>query len=425
MTERLPCKTPECKATILPTTALKTGGFCMPCQQKKLALEKEAYILRNRKDIDRYAGIVDPVEVLKIMHTPRQHNPLENDLPYHKSLQELYHQLTEAEWDRMETYAITLMNKEDFDLAEDILLSLVCYTGAQIERGLNALFHNAKYYPGILYKDGSSHIRDKLIRKLNDDEANHHHLLIALAWIGDEEVVRLFAEWSHTPPFWASKLAVPPSIYAHEAGWELDDAGHKRLLFYPDSYHFKVNNIEGDKSDHPSVVALQMDEQACPWCGNKLIVLFDYNLQDPLIQFMNLPGRQLRIGACMHCNCYDTVFMKVELDGSYSWSEYNITPDFLPEAEPDEELQMSALRLSGELMDPYEGAFWMLETSISKIGGAPAWVQDTDYPSCPCCSKTMMFIGQIDMEQVSDGEGIYFTFLCVDCLISAVNYQQT
>lgn len=69
----------------------------MPCHQKKLALEKETYILQNRKDVDRYAGIIDPVEILKIMHTPRKYNLLENDLPYHKSAQELYHQLTEAE----------------------------------------------------------------------------------------------------------------------------------------------------------------------------------------------------------------------------------------------------------------------------------------------------------------------------------------
>lgn len=88
MSERLPCKTPGCPATILPTTALKTGGICMPCHHKKLALEKKAYILQKRKDVDRYAGIADPVEILKIMHTPRKYNPFENDLPFHKSAQD-------------------------------------------------------------------------------------------------------------------------------------------------------------------------------------------------------------------------------------------------------------------------------------------------------------------------------------------------
>ena len=155
------------------------------------------------------------------------------------------------------------------------------------------------------------------------------------------------------------------------------------------------------------------------------MLLFDYNLQHPLVRFLKLPGQQLRIAACMHCNCYGTVFMKVELDGRYSWSEYNTVPDFLPETEPDEELTWRAMRLSERLMGTYEGAYWTLEAPTSQIGGHPAWIQDAEYPTCPCCSETMKFIGQMDMEHSVDSEGIYYGFLCRACLIAAVNYQQT
>lgn len=37
----------------------------------------------------------------------------------------------------------------------------------------------------------------------------------------------------------------------------------------------------------------------------------------------------------------------------------------------------------------------------------------------------MMFIGQLDMEQLAASEGIYYAFLCEACLIAAVNYQQS
>lgn len=427
MSDRLPCQTHGCAATILSTTALKTGGTCMPCHQKKLKLEEKTYILQNRKDVDRFKGIIDPVEILKIMHTPRKYNPLENDLPYHKSPQELYHQLTEAERERLETYANSLIDRGDFDQAETILLSLVCFTNARIERGLDAIFQKGKYYPGILYKEARSAIRDELIHRVERDSANRNHLLLSLAWIGDEEVIRLFAKWRQNPPRWASKLFVPPENYAYEAGWELDQDGQKRLLFHPESFHFEVCGEEVGIAEpaQSAVVTLQTDDQACPWCGGKLMVLFDYNLQHPLIRFLNLPGQQLRIATCMHCNCYGTVFMKVELDGSYSWNEYNIVPDFLPETEPDEELPWRAMRLSERLMGTYEGAYWTLEASTSQIGGHPAWIQDAEYPACPCCSETMKFIGQIDMEHAADSEGIYYAFLCRACLIAAVNYQHT
>lgn len=317
MSERLPCQIPGCLATILPTTALKTGGICMPCHQKKLALEKETYILKNRKDVDRYAGIIDPVEILKIMHTPRKYNPLENDLPYHKSAQELYNQLTEAERKRLETYAISLMDRGDFDQAETILLSLVCFTDSWIEQGLNAFYHKGKYYPGILYKKAGPAIRDELIHRVECDSTNRNHLLLALAWIGDEVVIQLFEKWRQNPPQWASKLYGPPENYAHEAGWELDQDGRKRLLFHTESYHFKVCGevIGRAEQVQSAVMALQKDEQVCHWCGGKLVVLFDYNLQDPLVWFMKLPGQQLRIAGCMRCNCYGTIYMKVEQDG--------------------------------------------------------------------------------------------------------------
>ncbi|MNO38939.1 hypothetical protein D3C76_290570 [compost metagenome] len=428
MSERLPCQTPDCKGSILPATALKTGGICMPCHQRKIALEKQAFIEQNRKDVDWYAGVNDPVEILKIMHKPRKYNPLEREIPYHKTAQEIYHQLTESERERLETYAIALMEEDDFDQAETILLSLVCFTNAHIKRGLEAFFSEGRYYPGILYKEAGQDIRDKLIRQLEFDSANRNHLLLALAWIGDEEVVRQFKAWRQHPPRWASELNISPETYAHEAGWELDNEGGKRLLFYPESYPFEISTEgrDGIERTPSAVVALQAGDPSCPWCHSELTVLFDYDLHNPLVQFMKLHGQRLRIAACMHCNCYGTVFMNADLDGRYSWSEYNVVPDFLPEYEDMGQLSSwRAMQLSEQQMGAYDNAYWMLEVPASKIGGHPTWIQDAEYPSCPCCSVTMKFIAQMDMEQVEDGEGIYYAFMCEACLKVAVNYQQT
>ncbi|MEK3946606.1 DUF1963 domain-containing protein [Paenibacillus sp. FSL H3-0310] len=427
MSERIPCQTSGCKGSILPATALKTGGICMPCHQRKLALEQKAYIEQNRKDIDLYAGVNDPVEILKIMHKPRRWSPLEHEISYHKTAQELYRQLTESERERLESYAIELMEEDDFDQAEAILLSLICFSSACIEQGLEVFFHKGKYYPGILYKEAGQEIRDMIIHQLEHDSENRNHLLLALAWIGDEEVVRQFETWRQHPPRWTSELNVAPETYAHEAGWELDPDGGKRLLFYPESYHFEVNRDgkNGLDRDHTAVAALQEGEHSCPWCGGKLTVLFDYDLQNPLVQFMKLSGQRLRIAACMHCNCYGTVFMKAELDGQYSWSEYNTVPDFLPANEDREETAWHAMQLSERQMGTYENSYWMLEAPASQIGGHPAWIQDAEYPVCPCCSTTMKFIAQMDMEQAEDSEGIYYAFLCEGCRQVAVNYQQT
>lgn len=399
----------------------------MPCHQRKLALKEKAYIEQNRKEIDLYAGVTDPVEILQIMHKPRKPNPLEIVLPYPQTAQELYHQLTENEQERLETYAMERMEDGDRDQAETILLSLTCFTNARIDRGIEMFFKSGVYYPAILYKNAGAAIRDKLIHLVEHDSANRNHLLLALAWTYDEEVARLFAKWEQHPPSWVSELHVPPQTYAHEAGWELDTDGGKRLLFYPECYHFRVVGREGaGRAASRAVEALQTGDQACPWCGHELTVLFNCDLQDPLVGFMKLSGQRLRVAACMHCNCYGTVFMKVDLEGNYAWSEYNVVPGYLPEREevPDE-WAWHPMELSALPMGIYESAHWTLEAPASQIGGHPAWIQDADYPACPGCSETMGFIAQMDMEQAEDSEGIYYAFLCKTCLITAVNYQQT
>lgn len=397
----------------------------MPCVQKNFRLEEEAYIKQHRKDVDLYTGITKPVEILKIMHAPKEYNPLENLIPYPISSQKLYHQLSVDEQEQMELYAITLMDDGDFNQAEQILTSLICFANARVERGMEELFLREVYYPGILYKNAGSVIRDKLIRRVKRDSENRNHILSALAWIGDKEVVRLFAKWKKKPPRWASELYVSPENYSYAAGWELDQNGGKRGLFYPDSYYLEVSQeIEADLVGAP-VVSLQSDEQECLWCKFKLTVLFDCQLQDPLLEFLTLEGDRLKIAACLHCNCYGTVFMKVNADGSFSWSEYNQVFDFLPEPVQDDEFTWKTMILSNEQRGPYEAAEWTLEAPASQIGGHPSWIQDAEYPSCPCCSETMMFIGQVDMEQAADSEGIYYAFLCGTCMISAVNYQQT
>ncbi|MBW5448723.1 hypothetical protein GE107_22025 [Cohnella sp. CFH 77786] len=64
---------------------------------------------------------------------------------------------------------------------------------------------------------------------------NRNHVLLALAWIGDEDVIRQFTKWRENPPPWASKLYVPPENYTYEAEWELDQYGRKRMLFHSES----------------------------------------------------------------------------------------------------------------------------------------------------------------------------------------------
>ena len=76
MSLRVVCKSVGCSRTILAATAARTGGYCMPCVQTKERKQREAHIRANRRDVDPYAGIDDPLELLKIVHQPPKPDPL-------------------------------------------------------------------------------------------------------------------------------------------------------------------------------------------------------------------------------------------------------------------------------------------------------------------------------------------------------------
>ncbi|MNI45232.1 hypothetical protein D3C73_996510 [compost metagenome] len=87
---------------------------------------------------------------------------------------------------------------------------------------------------------------------------------------------------------------------------------------------------------------------------------------------------------------------------------------------------MSVLALAAEPQSPFYAAAWMLEQKNSQIGGHPGWVQDAEYPVCPCCGTAMIFIGQLDSADFDEyGEGIFYMFICTEDQMTATVYQQS
>ncbi|WFR62853.1 hypothetical protein P9222_32940 [Paenibacillus amylolyticus] len=111
MTERIPCIREGCANTILPATAARTGGYCMPCKQEMEREEHQRYIEANRRDVNVYAGITDPVEVLKIMHEPQVRDPLIRYVPYEQSKEQVYLSLSAEQQVQMKDYAMQRIRK--------------------------------------------------------------------------------------------------------------------------------------------------------------------------------------------------------------------------------------------------------------------------------------------------------------------------
>jgi hypothetical protein len=420
MANRVPCRNPGCSRTILPSTAAKTGGFCMPCAQASARKAHAGYISQKRRDVNEFAGVEDPVEVLKIIHRPRKYDPLVNWIPYASPTDQIYLGLSRHDASRLLKYAASLIGSGRHQESEAIVLCLAAFTDTDLEECLRAFASCNCFWPSLPFHRSSPLLRDELIEKIDKDQGNRNHILLALAWIGDSRVVELFADWKRRPPSWAVSLQIPPHDYSREAGWEVTDDGEKRQLYFDTC----TKLVRGSSPSPDSFRAITDRDDHCPWCGARLTDLFDITAE-----VFGLPGEvgsRVQVTTCQVCTTFEAVFGVVDERGTGHWYLANSRPPCLPEDVATWGRLPQDSLLSGGIRPPLFAASQFLPTTFSQVGGHPTWIQDADYPQCPECTQTMMFLGQLTHDEIEEhSEGTYYAFVCPSCKTTATNYQQT
>jgi hypothetical protein len=400
-------------------TAKANEGLCAPCLGRKRKEERDKFIRENKRDVDPYAGITDPVEILRRLHTPRKYDPLIAYAPPPKPAEELYAELNKADAIRLMDIASKAMLAGEDDFAGDIAKSLATLTTFDLDQMLKAWLSRNDYFPPIIFRHAGPEIRDAIVSALDAETTNANHALSALAWIGDAVVQDRFRRWDKENPPWRKKLYIPPSEYSTVAGWELTSSG-RRNLFYKDCFAIKPASREPDKS----VKVMEGTHLLCPWCSRKLVNLIELDLSDDRFRGLHLRLPKLPVLTCDACTCFGVVYASLGQDGEAHWAHENQRPKHVL----DDPLSWKAsswggVRVALHQRRAIEAVDWM-EPTVSQIGGLPSWVQDVEYPKCPDCHRVMSFIAQID-EAAFGSDGIYYGFLCSNCMMTATTYQQT
>lgn len=394
----------------------------MPCVQAIAKQERDAYIRANRRDVNEFEGISDRVEILKTIHRPRKFDPLVNWVPYHFSTDAVYLALETEECERLSSYAEGLIGTDSHGVAEDILRCLAAFTDFPLDRCLRTLLSSGCFWPSLAFRNSPPDVRDSMISRLEEDQENRNHILLALAWIGDAVVVSQFQKWRLDPPDWRGSLFIPPEDYSREAGWELAPDGQRRDLYFEKAIGLR----KGSSNSSAVFGAIAPRQDNCLWCGSVLTDLFHFDMSLFGLDSSQFPQGEIRVPTCEVCTAFGTVFGATESNGTARWSERNARPEYLPEASeswgrlPVDPLQLGASRPSFFAADQF------LPTSYSQLGGHPTWIQDASYPACPECGNTMMFVAQLDHDDIEDcSEGLFYAFLCPNCRTTATTYQQT
>ena len=174
MDERIPCKNPQCSHFILPATAARTEGYCMPCVQARYRQKQEEYIRKNRKTIDAFSGITNPVEMLKLVHEPREHDPLIEWIPCPIPTDELYKKLSDDESRDMVDYAEKLFDSGWQEEAQEIALCLAAFTQANLDNFLRQVINEEELELSspLPFHRAPPDVRDALLQKVETDDEN-------------------------------------------------------------------------------------------------------------------------------------------------------------------------------------------------------------------------------------------------------------
>ncbi|HEX8522451.1 MAG TPA: hypothetical protein VF669_09355 [Tepidisphaeraceae bacterium] len=424
MTEqRLPCKTPGCANTIQPATARRTGGYCGPCAGKIANAARVEYIRKHRKDVDLYAGLTDPVDILRIVHQPRTHDPLVNLLPPPQSIEELYASLSPHHTTLLMNAAATELSQNNTNFAESVAGCLAAFTRFSLDPLLSTFLDKNHFWPSFAFRDARSSITSRLIRALDSEEVNHNLALRALAWIRDPDAVAFVQAAAADPTHRVKNMKASVDAYTLDAAWEIE-AGHQRDLFLSTSLAFTP---APDGITDPALKLCEELPRPCSWCRRPLVALLEIDVSDDRFAFLRFPGPRLQLITCDLCACFGKhVFAELDDSGYASWSHKNERPRWLPTDPADwQRSPWAGVPLRLKRRSIFHAVDWLLPTTISQVGGLPAWVQSPSFPGCPRCARTMIFLAQVDNAQFRTSEGIFYAFFCRECRTTATTYQQS
>jgi len=421
VTDKVPCKRPGCTRDILPSTAERTGGFCMPCFQRQQNLDRETFIEKNRVDVDLFNGITDPAEILMLLHCPPPNDPLKNYLPYSRSIVDLYRQLSAEDGERLLAKV-----RRDNDVYREVACHVAHFSKLNLAPIQERLLKLRDPYPGYLFRSASESVVHRLIDMITGrcNALRRHHALIALAWTRHALAEDAFATWRTSPPSWAKTLDLPAHRYTEAAGWEVQVRGI-RVLYSETCFRLspKPSYVAALEPHAVRLCTAAPEGELCPICSDRLTVLLDFDAAQVGMRPPQWAAGPVTIVTCDRCAMYGVVY--TERSGE---AGHRILPHPQHRQPPGEDLSELVPHVADLDIrrSPWEAADWCFADGLSQLGGLPSWIQQPAYPECPICGHRMPFVGQVALEDIlQSAEGIIYAFACDQCGPMATTFQQS
>lgn len=407
MTERLPCTSPGCEHTILPSTAERTGGVCMPCANRRHAEEWERHVAANRVDVDRFAGIHDPVEIILRIHEGVPRDELKNYLPYCRKTADVYRELLQSDADR-------LVERVGSELLETVASHLACFGEVNLTKCQLRLLDADEPYPHHVFRGAADPVVQRLIASAERREGwGSRHALFALAWTRSDAAVAALRRWADESPRRRERVRQA----THEAGFEIVDCRIRELTSSARAFRMVPRDDPNADERTLSLFVPDPSGRTCPHCDGPATRLLD--VQPEQAAALGLPQF---VPTCLLCVPY-TGHLFVKHDAGEAWNWIATAPDRVTH---DQDWGFSPTHVVLVPRRPWEAVDWCIADGMSQVGGHPSWINQPDPPACPSCTRAMPFVAQVAPEDFLElTEGAFHVHHCIGCAVVAVGYQQS
>ncbi len=338
-------------------------------------------------------------------------------------------QMSEAELAAKIDYVcanIQQLENQDNDEIRYLCEMLIDYRNINTSRLAELAWEHGLTYYQTIYKDAPPQVVEEMLNRLRQDDLKPWDgckLLLCLAEAGGPAVHQAFWELQQQPRSWSRQLSTTPAVFATYGGWSFDSQGRWTPTNFAECYPL-VKGTAAEKAESPVKIALPAGEgEICEHCGTPLVNLLEIDGRDPRLAFLGLDG-VVRAKCCPDCLIYaiDDPFCRYQLDGGSQplpFKSYNDGSNI--SAEEFAEMVSNTYILGPGPVSPRYAADWYRGSSI---GGVAFWWQGPEIKTCPECGKPMMYLAQIQLEDIWEKiEGNAYIEICRDCQILVVLHQ--
>jgi hypothetical protein len=414
----------------------------MPCVNRRRAAEHERRLAAERVDVNRFAGIDDPVEILLRIHRPPPHDERKNYLPYPRPTADVYRALSQADVERLVAVAAG-----DRALLCDVATHLASFSSCDLTTCQDRLLDGGDPYPRHAFRGASDLVVQRLLATVDaladSGSVVLEHALGALAWSRSLRAEQAQRRWRDMPPAWRDALNWPPERFALDAGYEVEGNGRRELVL-PSAYKLSADRRNASTGGG-AVFEPDPSGKTCPQCGLRATSLLridalpaDVSLSLEGDTPSSSPGSSrlatlrsaslgtqtaLHVPTCIECVGNEQVFVRLSDDPArWEW----LAPRSASQVERTHRWELPPTPVILTPRPPWAAVDWCIAEGISQLGGHPSRINDPTYPPCPTCSRTMLSVAQVAPEDfVGLAEGVFYVHLCPRCKVVGVSYDQT